>query len=112
ATLLRHIPVIEACSRCIPGLEVVEAPPLCATNGDVRENDGHEPHGDAALPPLSFAAGLMTAAEIVKCSFEGYPFSSNRIFFEMKGDRPVRSVALGRRSGCACGTRDAAIPRA
>lgn len=108
STLLRHIPIVEACSRRLPGLEVSSAPPLCATDsGGGIETDTER--NDAALPFLSYMAGLMTATELVKAELEGYPFTPNRVFFEAKAQRPFRHVMLPRRRDCGCRTRDPKI---
>jgi molybdopterin/thiamine biosynthesis adenylyltransferase len=110
-TLIRHIPLIDACSRCLPGLEVASAPPLCATDATV--NSGLPTNGiDAALPFLSYMAGLMTATELVKAELDGYPFTPNRVFFEAKASKPFRHVRLETRGDCACRTRDRGLQSA
>lgn len=111
ATLFRHIPMVEACSRCIPGGQVPTTTALCATGSSTPDADpGGE--GDVALPFLSYAAGLMTAAEIAKLNLPGAPETPNRIFFEPRSPGLVRGVALRRRDGCICQLRDAATHEA
>ena len=103
-TLLRHIPLRDACSRCLPGTEVQSAAPICASEPVVHQPVSGE-RVDAALPFLSYAAGLMTAAELAKASLSGYPFTPNRVFFESHNPRLLRKVALMPRAGCICETR-------
>lgn len=82
-TLLRHIPVLEACSLCQFPMGEPMKPQSCATDeelasiGPVPGN----PPVDPSLPFLSFLAGLMTAAEIGKLGLDGYPFTRNRVYF-------------------------------
>ena len=60
---------------------------------------------DAALPFLSFAAGVMAAAEILKLSLPDYPFTANRVVrYTQPAVRAVRA-SLARRAGCLCHLR-------
>src|SRR6266508_1505036 len=76
ASLIRHVPFNEPCSVCLFP-DTIDASTACAT-GMVVDQDG-EQHVDAALPFLSFAAGVMAAAEILKLTLPGFPFTSNRV---------------------------------
>ena len=78
ATLLRHIPPADPCSCCV-FTPATPARTGCATATTKAPETGEQV--DAALPFLSFAAGLMAAAEIGKLRLPGFPFSGNRVFF-------------------------------
>lgn len=67
---------------------------------------------DAALPFLSFAAGLMAAAEISKTGLAGYPFVGNRGFFTPLSDEILFVRPIGHRTGCHCLGRSPAAHRA
>jgi hypothetical protein len=72
----RHIPLTDRCSSCLFP-ETDYAPTQCATaEVAVGPDSGRI---DAALPFLSFAAGAMAAAEILKLGLPGYPFAPNRV---------------------------------
>ena len=107
STLFRHVPLKDACSLCVPGTETVPLPALCATAPPVSTEGGDG--DDVALPFLSYAAGLMTAAEIAKVSLTGKAVGRNRVFFEPRTPNLVRSVTLNRKAGCVCEIRDAAV---
>ena len=107
STLFRHIPLKDACSLCLPGIETVQLPALCATAPPASPNDADE--DDVALPFLSYAAGLMTAAEIAKMALTGKVVGRNRVFFEPRTPTLVRAVTLNRKAGCVCGLRDATV---
>ncbi|MCH7780952.1 MAG: hypothetical protein IH848_08905, partial [Acidobacteria bacterium] len=111
ATLFRHIPLVDACSRCVPGAETPQLPALCAT-GSPTPAEGHDERDDVALPFLSYAAGLMTAAEITKLALSGDATTPNRVFFEPRATDLVRGVALRQRGGCMCQRRDAGVHKA
>ena len=105
ATLFRHIPLRDACSRCVPGAETTLLPAPCAT-GSPAPADGNNGGDDVALPFLSYAAGLMTAAEITKLALTGHTVTPNRVFFE-PGARGLFSVVLSQKHECPCQLRDA-----
>ncbi len=107
STLFRHVPLKDACSLCVPGTETVLLPALCATAPPVSTEGGDG--DDVALPFLSYAAGLMTAAEIAKVSLTGKAVGRNRVFFEPRTPNLVRAVTLNRKAGCVCEIRDAAV---
>ena len=108
ATLFRHIPMRDACSLCRPGGETPRLPALCAT-GSLVPTDSNEGGDDVALPFLSYAAGLMTAAEITKLALTGETATSSRVFFEPRTDSLVRVVSLNHKHGCVCQLRDATV---
>lgn len=105
ATLFRHIPIKEPCALCVPGGKPMPLPTPCATGptSPIAEEVGED---DVALPFLSYAAGLMTAAEIAKLALTGQVATRNRVFFDAGGPLPVKTVALNRKIGCVCGGRD------
>ena len=110
ATLFRHIPLEEACSRCLPGEEVPRQEALCATGAQEPTGDNQD-GDDVALPFLSYAAGLMTAAEITKLLLTGGPVTPSRVFFEPTG-RGLFGFPLRKKPGCICQSRDASTHKA
>ena len=99
ASVIRHIPGIDPCSLCLFPDEV-SSPTKCATGKVKRPTDGKQI--DAALPFLSFSAGLMAAAEILKLDLPGFPFNPVRTQFAPKSDAKLLSLPLRHRSGCLC----------
>ena len=110
STLFRHVPLKDACSLCVPGTEAVQLPALCATAPPASSLDADE--DDVALPFLSYAAGLMTAAETAKVTLTGIEIGRNRAFFEPRTPTLVRAVALNRKAGCVCELRDTSVHQA
>ena len=110
STLFRHIPLKDACSLCVPGAETLQLPALCATAPPASPDDADE--DDVALPFLSYAAGLMTAAEIVKVALTGKAVGRNRVFFEPRTPTLVRAVTLNRQAGCVCKLRNESVHQA
>ena len=104
-TLFRHIPLVDPCSCCVPGADTAAAPTLCATGSPTPVRDGRE-QDDVALPFLSYAAGLMTAAEITKLALVGNSSTPNRVFYE-PGNRGFLRVPLSQTPACTCRRRDA-----
>lgn len=108
ASLLRHSPVSDACSCCIFPSKT-HIPTACAQGKVTRPKDGVQV--DAALPFLSFAAGLMAAAEIVKLQLAGYPFTENNVVYYSKIGAFAHSTQC-RRDGCSgCATRSRNVHR-
>ncbi|HNP37744.1 MAG TPA: ThiF family adenylyltransferase [Woeseiaceae bacterium] len=107
AAVIRHNPFEDPCSCCLFP-EPAHAPTACGTAPVAQENGGEI---DAALPFLSFAAGAMAAAEILKRSLEGYPFSPNRVVLNTRPQ--IRSVpaSLSLRPACICQHRSVAVHR-
>ena len=85
---------------------------MCAT-GEATLPTGEETV-DAALPFLSFAAGLMAAAEILKTTIPGYPFSPNRTTLYTHPEVLPRFVSpsVARRTNCLCASRRSSVHRA
>ena len=111
ATLFRHTPLVEACSLCVPTEEGPLMPTLCAT--DTAGGSGADDHeDDVALPFLSYAAGLMTAAEITKLAIVGRAVTRNRIFFDPGNPNLVTPVDLDKDRECSCRWRDTTIHEA
>lgn len=108
ATLFRHIPLSDSCSLCVPGGETRRPPAPCATAPSTEADDNGE-EDDVALPFLSYAAGLMTAAEIAKLAIAGETRTRNRVFFEPRTKNLIRAVGLSRRQGCVCQLRGATV---
>ena len=103
ATLFRHIPTKGPCSLCVPGGQQISAQPLCATGpavGAVVHED------DVALPFLSYAAGLMTAAEIAKLVINRKATTGNRVFFQPRDPNVFVAKDLPVKQWCMCQTRD------
>lgn len=107
ATMLRHIPPQDPCSCCVFGTP----PPVTECAKGTVEVPGEEKTVDAALPFLSFAAGLMAAAELLKLPLAAYPFSRNRAFFTPCSDEVLVSRALQLRPGCMCQGRSLSVHR-
>ena len=103
ATLLQHIPTKGPCSLCVPGSQRASVPLACATAPSVDETVSED---DVALPFLSYAAGLMTAAEIAKLAITGKAAKENRVFFQPRAVAPFQAAPLERKQGCICITRD------
>lgn len=103
STVLRHVPLRGACSCCVFG-----ADPPAATDcarGETPSPDGGKPV-DAALPFLSFAAGLMTVAEIAKVALGYGEAGVSRALFLPRGAQLVARAPLLRAPECVCRDRD------
>ena len=98
ATLFRHIPLRDACSRCVPGAKAPQNPMPCATGSPAPERSSGD-EDDIALPFLSYAAGLMTAAEIAKLAMAGRTDAPNRVYYEPRG-RTLMSLPLATNPNC------------
>lgn len=99
ASVFRHIPLVDPCSCCLFTNENY-AQTKCAT-GTVKA-EGREKQVDASLPFLSFAAGLMAAAEVLKLQLPNYPFNENRTLLYTWGWPRITQNKLIRRKGCVC----------
>ena len=102
----RHIPLVDPCSCCLFPPDEQSPPTVCASAGDDQATSEVAPRIDAALPFLSFAAGLMTAAEILKLGFPGYPFSTNRISLTTRPMPRLVAAPLRSGEGCVCARRN------
>jgi hypothetical protein len=115
ATLMRHEPGAKACSLCVFPPDERFVPTACATDGSTASQSTiEEKRNDAALPFLSFVAGLMTAAEVLKLTAPGYPFSAERVMLGLKGEPLLVGTPIPHRTGCLCegrhkGVHEAAI---
>jgi hypothetical protein len=112
ASVIRHIPLRDPCSLCLFPDNGPVPPTACATGKAVNQAD--EKQIDAVLPFLSFAAGLMTAAEILKLALPGYAFSKGITQFSAKAEHKDKlvSVQLSPQAGCLCrSVRDPALHR-
>ena len=112
ATLMRHLPDMDPCSNCIFPPDMSKSATSCATGTVVDAESSGEV--DAALPFLSFTAGLMTAAEILKLGMRDYPFTANRVFFSASPNAELgfMPVGMAARQGCICSNRSPSIHRA
>jgi molybdopterin/thiamine biosynthesis adenylyltransferase len=111
ASMLRHIPLREACSCCAFPPDQQQVIMECAKGKVATSSQGTEI--DAALPFLSFAAGLMAAAEAAKTAIPGYPFTANRAVLSLGPQVVPRllSLELPRRVRCVCQDRSTTIHR-
>jgi len=110
ASVIRHVPLCDPCSLCLFPDSGLVAPTACATGKVASPLDGKQI--DAALPFLSFAAGLMTAAEILKLDLPNYPFSKTITQYSTKAEDKLASARLSPRAGCLCQSgRDSALHR-
>lgn len=105
-TLVRHDPDAQKCSLCLFPDDQKAAETACATAPQSTMNGEQV---DAALPFLSFAAGMMTACETVKLTIPTYPFSANRVVLNTKPEPSLIAAPLRHRPGCFCETRDVGI---
>lgn len=64
---------------------------------------------DASLPFLSFAAGLMAAAEILKLHVPGYVMRPNRAFLITKPEVRLVRAGIHFRDACTCKARSRAV---
>lgn len=112
-TLMRHRPGDRCCSLCLFPPETAQAQMRCATAPTAPAAVAAEAGQpvDAALPFLSFAAGLMTAAEILKLTATGYPFSSDRVLLGLNHDPVLVGTPLSHRAGCVCENRNQRVHR-
>jgi molybdopterin/thiamine biosynthesis adenylyltransferase len=112
ASVLRHIPLRDACSCCVFPPDAQQAPLQCAEGKVIEPESGQEV--DAALPFLSFAAGLMTAAEVVKAQLPGYPFSPNRTVFSAGALTTPRFASFSSpfQDRCVCQDRSLSVQNA
>jgi molybdopterin/thiamine biosynthesis adenylyltransferase len=111
AALIRHEPFGKACSLCLFPNDQEATPTACATAPEFTQQSDYE-KVDAALPFLSFADGLMTAAEVLKLKLPGYPFSPDRVILGTRPKPSLVSAPLQHRSGCLCEHRNKAVHRA
>lgn len=110
ASVIRHVPLQGPCSLCLFPDSGPALPTACATGKVASPVDGKQI--DAALPFLSFAAGLMAAAEILKLALPGYPFSKTITQFSTRAEDKLASLRLSPRAGCLCQSgRDSALHR-
>jgi hypothetical protein len=113
ATLVRHVPGAKACSLCVFPPDEKFAPTTCATDGSIgSQTTAEENRTDAALPFLSFAAGLMTAAEVLKLTAPGYPFSAERVMLGFRGQPLLVGTPIPHRPGCLCEGRHKGVHKA
>lgn len=108
ASLIRHIPMVEACSSCLFPEETPPSMMVCGgAPGSAIDERGEAV--DASLPFLSFAAGLMAAVEFLKLDLPGYPFTASRMSLASRPfPRPV-AARIPRRPTCACRGRSSGI---
>jgi hypothetical protein len=103
-SLIRHIPIFESCSCCLFPLEMTYGPLQCSS-GAISETRARAERVDAALPFLSFAAGLMTAAEMFKLSSADYSKSWQRTTVSFRPDVHIVRSSIANRSECSCAQR-------
>lgn len=102
SAVVRHVPG-DPCSCCLfpPSTPTSTS---CAT-GVISDQSHGVTQVDAALPFLSFAAGLMTAIEAAKLGLGDFPFSGNRTFFQPKSQDVIARAPIQRRTSCVCNER-------
>lgn len=109
AAVIRHVPLVDACSKCLFPEDEVTTSTQCATD-QIAQGGGND-QVDAALPFLSFAAGLMAAAEVVKLGLEGFPFSPNRAILYTSSALRLVTAPMVQSSQCLCRGRSSTIHR-
>lgn len=107
ASVIRHVPMVDGCSCCLFP-KTTFRPTACATDLEAGAGGGQQ-RVDASLPHLSFAAGLMAAAEILKLSVPGYAMTPNRSVLYTKPELRLVRADVPRRRGCLCGIRSRAV---
>ena len=113
ATLMRHVPGAKACSLCVFPPDEKFASTTCATDRSTAPpSTADEKRTDAALPFLSFAAGLMTAAEVLKLTAPAYPFSAERVMLGLRDQPLLVSTPIPHRTGCLCERRHMGVHQA
>jgi len=108
ANIFRHVPV-DPCSCCA-------FPPAAHRETGCAEGEAPSPIAaektvDAALPFLSFGAGLLAAAEISKLVLPGFPFSGSRGFFTPLAEEILYTRPFKRRDECVCAGRNRTVHR-
>lgn len=111
-TLVRHIPIIEACSLCLFPSRVKPKPTACATAPASASTRQLDVQVDDAVPFLSFAAGFATAIEFFKASLPGYPFYAQRVVMTFAPTFTINHFDLPRRIDCQCRDRHQSVHRA
>ena len=106
ASVIRHVPMVDACSCCLFP-EAAFTPTGCATDPEAAAEGNQQV--DASLPHLSFAAGLMAAAEILKLALPGYAMKPNRFVLNTKPELRLARAGVPLRQGCLCGARSRAV---
>ncbi|MDX2240041.1 MAG: ThiF family adenylyltransferase [Leptolyngbyaceae cyanobacterium bins.302] len=106
SSLIRHIPFNEACSSCLFPEENPKPQMACAA---AATRHSSEERIDAALPFLSFAAGLMAAAEIAKLTLPGFPFSQNRVVLNSRPFPHLVPARIPKRNNCICTDRSRTV---
>jgi molybdopterin/thiamine biosynthesis adenylyltransferase len=109
-SLIRHIPLIEACSCCLFSDNAPRTTTTCAS-APYEAEDADDKNADVALPFLSFGAGLMAAAEVLKTAVSGYPFNRNRMTLTMRPTPRLVASRIAFRPGCICSDRRQSIHR-
>lgn len=107
ASIIRHIPLIDPCSCCLFP-DTIHAETACATSKAEAINGDQV---DAALPFLSFAAGVMAASDILKTNLPGYPFTDNRAYLYTWGGAKFGRRKIMNRDGCICENRSKTVHR-
>ena len=111
ASVIRHVPLKEPCSLCLfPETSYTKTACAQGPVGTAAQGSRAENTVDAALPFLSFAAGVMAAAELLKLSVDGYPRVRSRVTLNAWSPRIVQS-SLAFREGCPCRTRSKNVHR-
>lgn len=105
ASMVRHVPLVDPCSCCLFP-DNIHAETACATS---KAETARGEQIDAALPFLSFAAGAMAAAEILKINLPGYPFTENRTFLYTNGGPRFSQSKLSYRGECLCKSRSETV---
>jgi len=101
AASVRHLPFEDSCSCCLfPESESRD--PVCGGGKVVTERETV----DGSLPFLSFAAGLMAAADIVKLRAGAPPRRENVTVFSTKPGFRFQRMRRPVRKDCVCGSRN------
>lgn len=109
---IQHVPWDGGCSCCLFPESVNEST-LCATDYSASGPSGTSDEDtaiDAALPFLSFGAGLMAVADMLKLEIQGYRGRTRRAFFYTNPELRLRGgFPVERREACVCQGRTRAL---
>ncbi len=99
----RHIPLKEECVLCRYPNQV-EPIYKCATTDFMSLQQAEQTERvDASLPFLSFMAGVLATAELLKAQFQGYPFHGGFAYLDLIGVLGrIDLLHREKRSECLC----------
>jgi len=110
ASVVAHVPSKTGCSRCLFPDEGFPKT-ACATHPEDKHLETSGDQVDSSLPFLSFAAGLMAAADILKVASHPYPYLGRRGMFLTWDEPRLTTTSPRSRPGCPCYSREESLYR-